>query len=123
MPDTYAIGRRGEALAVAYLVRSGYNIIDRNVRLGRGEIDIVAYDTNRGMLVFVEVKTRSNVSSAYPTALAVHRKKRTCLRRAILAWIIKNKYEKPARTDILCINKNRITAHVLAIGSDFGICI
>ncbi len=36
-----ALGRRGEERAARYLLRRGYDVLARNVRLGRGEIDIV----------------------------------------------------------------------------------
>ncbi len=49
-------GDRGERAAVHYLQAQGMDIIDRNVRAGRGEIDIVARE---GLtIVFVEVKAR-----------------------------------------------------------------
>ena len=50
------LGRWGEAVAARELKRRKYRILDRNVRLGRGELDIVA--THRDATVFVEVKTR-----------------------------------------------------------------
>lgn len=49
-------GRRGEAIAAAYLELQGYVIRRRNVRLGRKEIDLVA--SLGRTLAFVEVKTR-----------------------------------------------------------------
>ena len=50
------LGRAGEEEAVLYLEEKGYRVIQRNVRLLNGEIDIVA---NIGRtLVFFEVKTR-----------------------------------------------------------------
>ncbi len=45
----------GEDIATAYLMRNGYEIIDRNWRIGDGEIDIIAKKEN--IIVFVEVKT------------------------------------------------------------------
>lgn len=51
------IGRRGERIAARLLKSKGYRIIDRNVEMSRGEIDIIALDGRT--LVFVEVKTRS----------------------------------------------------------------
>ena len=52
------LGRAGEAWAAAYLEREGYEIVARNYRARRGEIDLIA---RRGdLLVFVEVKTRSS---------------------------------------------------------------
>ena len=52
---TKQVGNIGEDLAAKYLQSKRYEIIDRNYRWARGEIDIVARigDT----LVFVEVKT------------------------------------------------------------------
>ncbi|MGB7762352.1 MAG: YraN family protein [Bryobacteraceae bacterium] len=53
-------GRLGEDLAFRYLRRHGCTVVARNyaARSGAGEIDLVAWEG--GMLVFVEVKTRSS---------------------------------------------------------------
>lgn len=50
------LGRHGEDLACAYLLEQGYEILARNWRCQRGEIDIVAREGD--CLAFVEVKTR-----------------------------------------------------------------
>jgi putative endonuclease len=50
------LGKRGEALAAAELIRRGYAIRARNWRCREGEVDIVA--EHRGWWVFVEVRTR-----------------------------------------------------------------
>jgi len=52
------IGLYGEESAVQYLKRKGYSIIERNVYIAGGEIDIVAKKDT--LLVFVEVKTRKS---------------------------------------------------------------
>lgn len=57
--------RRGEEIASRFLQKHGYKIIDRNFRKGYGEIDIVAVYPSassgpNGILVFVEVKTRTS---------------------------------------------------------------
>lgn len=49
-------GARGEQLAAGYIERLGWRIVDRNVRIGRGELDIIAVDGDE--LVVVEVRTR-----------------------------------------------------------------
>ena len=56
--NTRITGNEGENRAVAYLVSKGFEIIERNWRTNRGEIDIIAYKND--VLVFVEVKTLPN---------------------------------------------------------------
>ncbi|MDD5164906.1 MAG: YraN family protein, partial [Patescibacteria group bacterium] len=53
------LGNLGEDLAVEFLEKQGYKIIERNLKTGRvGEIDIIA--RKDGELIFIEVKTKSN---------------------------------------------------------------
>jgi putative endonuclease len=49
-------GARGEWLAVPFLVRKGFKIIETNFRCREGEVDIIAQKD--GYLVFVEVRTK-----------------------------------------------------------------
>jgi putative endonuclease len=51
-------GEAAEALAAAYLEEQGLRILERNYRCRMGEIDLVA--TDRGTVVFVEVRLRRN---------------------------------------------------------------
>jgi len=69
LQSTRSLGRQGEDLAIEYLVRKGYQILERNYTTSFGEIDIVAawaspQETKR--LVFVEVKMRRNRRYGYP---------------------------------------------------------
>ena len=58
------IGRWGEDLAAGYLQQHGYTILERNARTPYGEIDLV---TRQGeILIFLEVKTRTNRSFGMP---------------------------------------------------------
>ncbi|MCQ4765797.1 YraN family protein, partial [Cloacibacillus evryensis] len=52
-----AKGRMGEDIAAEYLTGHGFKILDRNVKIGRCEVDINARDGDE--LVFAEVRTRS----------------------------------------------------------------
>ncbi|MBI5414758.1 YraN family protein [Candidatus Peregrinibacteria bacterium] len=51
-------GDKGEDLAVEYLKKRGYTILDRNFQTQRGEIDIIAEKDKK--IFFVEVKSRRN---------------------------------------------------------------
>ena len=64
MNNKQKIGKFGEEVAVRYLIQKDYKIIERNFRCKQGEIDIIAKDKNK--LVFVEVKTRSNLNYGTP---------------------------------------------------------
>lgn len=66
------IGTWGEAVAAWYLEARGYRIMQRNVRTPYGEIDLIA-SQGAGM-VFVEVKTRTNLSYGQPEEAVTARK-------------------------------------------------
>ena len=65
-------GDLGELIALKYLTKSGAEIIEKNYKIKTGEIDIIAKIDNE--LVFIEVKSRSNIRYGYP-AEAVNYKK------------------------------------------------
>lgn len=77
------LGTAGESLAVDYLRREGFTIIERNWRCPTGEIDIVARED--GVTVFVEVKTRSSLAAGHPFE-ALSRAKLARLRRLAGLW-------------------------------------
>jgi len=66
------VGQWGERTAADYLAEHGYNILARNVRTSYGEIDLIA--EKDGLLIFIEVKTRT--SQVYgPPEIAVTARK------------------------------------------------
>jgi len=67
-------GNQGEDIAAGYLRRKNYKIIERNYYSRWGEIDIVAFDEDKGELVFVEVKARTNNRFGYPEEAVDERK-------------------------------------------------
>ncbi len=70
----HALGAWGEEVAALRLEKDGWTIVDRNLTLGRREIDIVA---RRGsLLAFVEVKTRSTAGCGGPEGAVTWRKRR-----------------------------------------------
>lgn len=72
--STAALGRLGEEIAARYLRSRGIRVIDRNVRLHRGEIDLVALDGDT--LVIIEVKTRRTLITGVPQAAVTAQKLR-----------------------------------------------
>ena len=79
------LGRLGEDLAAAHLVGRGYQVLERNWRCARGELDLIARDAD-GTLVFCEVKTRSTDRFGAPSE-AVGRVKAQRLRILALSWV------------------------------------
>jgi putative endonuclease len=88
--DRLELGRRGEALAAAYLLRAGFRLVAANfsVPVGRNrigavinvELDLVAYEGET--LCFVEVKSRASDWFAPPQANVDRRKQRQIMRAA-----------------------------------------
>ena len=74
-------GRSGESWAALLLRLKGYRILGRRVRTHAGEIDLVARSP-RGILCFIEVKTRASDEFAAPQANVDLRKRRQIARAA-----------------------------------------
>ncbi len=94
-------GRLGEDAAASFLTKEGYKIVERNFRCPLGEIDIVAVD--KGVLVFVEVKTRSSNKFGLPEE-AVNRRKQHQMTKAAQFYISRKKlFNSPARFDVVAV--------------------
>jgi putative endonuclease len=77
-------GRAAEEAAAGYLIREGWTLLGRNVRIGRGELDLIV---RRGdVLAFVEVKARRTSEYGAPEDAVDARKRRTVARLAEL-WL------------------------------------
>jgi putative endonuclease len=77
-------GRAAEAAAAQHLIREGWVLLGRNVRIGRGELDLIA---RRGVvLAFVEVKARRSAVCGSPEDAVDWRKRRQVARLAEL-WL------------------------------------
>jgi putative endonuclease len=57
-------GKKGEALAIAYIKNKGFTLLHQNWRYSRYEVDIIASKEN--VLHFIEVKTRSSLQFGTP---------------------------------------------------------
>ncbi|HPU77604.1 MAG TPA: YraN family protein [Thermosynergistes sp.] len=98
--DSRELGQWGEDLAKSALERMGWRILDCNVRIGGGELDIVALDGDE--LVMVEVRVR-RVGKLLPPALSVGPRKLKSLVRAGSTYASLLGWEKPWRIDVFGI--------------------
>ena len=90
-------GDWGEALAAQYLSERGCRIVEREWRCRFGEIDLIA--EKDGMLLFVEVKLRTNLQYGMPREY-VTAKKQEQLRAAALLYLSERGLDVPARFDV-----------------------
>ena len=78
------LGRAGEDAAARYLESRGYRVVARNARADRVELDLVV--EARGVVVFVEVKTRRSRRMGPPEA-SVDARKQARIARGAAAWL------------------------------------
>ena len=95
------LGAAGEKAAEQALLRTGCEILGRNVRTPFGEIDLLALDED-GVLCFVEVKTRTGDAFGHP-AEAVTASKRSHLKRAAQAILQERHWDGPCRFDVVAV--------------------
>ena len=94
------VGKLGEEVAAQYLMRKGYDIVERNWRNIHKEIDIIAKKGKE--LVIVEVKARQSDEYGDPD-MAVTRQKQSRLISAANAYIFQNNLDINTRFDIISI--------------------
>jgi len=95
------LGKLGEDMACIYLSDNGFTIIERNWKCYAGEADIIAVED--GILVFVEVKTRSESYLGLPE-YAVTEEKRVRYEKIAICYL--EKHKRPSgqlRFDVIAI--------------------
>lgn len=93
------VGNYGEELATKFLIKNKYKIIEKNYSCKFGEIDIIAKDKN--ILVFVEVKSRTNEKYGTPATAVNYYKKRNIINTAKY-YLMKNKLQNEfCRFDVI----------------------
>jgi putative endonuclease len=101
------LGKKGEQLAIDFLIKNKYKILEKNYRYLKAEVDIIAQKEN--ILAVVEVKTRSTDYFGDPQD-AVNPKKIRRLVSAIDYYVIDKDLEVEVRFDIIAIiHKNNKT--------------
>lgn len=97
------IGAKGEELAVEYLKKHGYKILERNIHFSRAcELDIIALE--RDTLVCVEVKTRRSDTCGAPLE-AITRTKFMNIRKGLYSYLREHPYKK-YRIDAISVMLN-----------------
>ena len=96
------LGKQGEKLAVAFLERNDYDILETNWTFQKAEVDIIAQKGD--VLAVVEVKTRSSIDFGLPQDF-VKPKKIQLLVKAINEYVISNDLDVNVRFDIIAIHK------------------
>ena len=100
--NKHSFGKSGEDIALAYLKKKKYRILERNFRFLRGEIDIIAYD--KDTLVFIEVKTRKSRAFGSPEE-AVTPQKQHQIRKIAQGFLVKNNLQDvECRFDVISLS-------------------
>ena len=116
-----ALGRAGEAAAEAYLVRRGMRLVERDVRLRNGQIDLVMLDGP--CLVLVEVKARRGGDFGLPQE-AVTSRKLTKLRELAQTYrLLHPRLGMGLRIDVVAVAMDRAGAsrgcfHIAGVALD-----
>lgn len=96
------LGKKGEQLAVDYLLKKDYQILERNYRFQKAEVDIIAQINDT--LAIVEVKTRSTKDFGNPQDF-VKPKQIQRLVKAVDEFVLVNGLDIEVRFDIIAIIK------------------
>ncbi|OGO89587.1 MAG: hypothetical protein A2Y24_00140 [Clostridiales bacterium GWE2_32_10] len=96
------VGSQAEEVAEKYLVRRGYEVVEKNYNCSFGEIDIVARKDD--FWIFIEVKYRRDLSYGYPVEAVTVAKQKNIRKVAMLYIKHKNLVrEKNFRFDVVGI--------------------
>lgn len=92
-------GSSGEDIALKYLMRRGYKLLERNFRAGRNELDLIMQ--YKDLLVFVEVKTRRNESFGLGREAVDYRKQQHIISAAQFYIAQVGNYDNKVRFDVI----------------------
>lgn len=93
-------GEKGEQIAANYLRKNNFEILERNYRAGRSEIDIICKESNT--LVFVEVKTRTSSKFGNPEDF-VNEAKAAKIIEGAEVYLLENGWDGAIRFDIVSV--------------------
>lgn len=101
MSSSAETGKKGEEMALSYLEKNSFTILEKNWRHLHREIDIIAME--KDCLVIVEVKTRRGGTAIDPME-QMTLKKQTFLISAANDYIFQNQLDVNVRYDVICVN-------------------
>ncbi len=96
------IGTEAEEAAAELLRRTGYRVLDRNVRFRFGELDLVCEQA--GVVVFVEVKARFGSARGHPLEAVTPHKQRQLARLALAYLQRRGLLHCPCRFDVVAVH-------------------
>ena len=96
------LGKKGEQLAVDFLIENNYSIVARNYRFDKAEVDIIAQKEDT--LVIIEVKTRTNADFGDPQDFLKPKQIQRIV-KAVDEYVVVNKLDVEVRFDIIAIVK------------------
>ena len=102
MAEHNELGKWGEDEATLYLESEGYVVIERDWKIGKRDLDILAVSPDGETLVVVEVKTRSGDEYQQPEEAVDGRKMRN-LAIAANAYVKEHLVDKELRFDIISV--------------------
>ena len=105
MTDKIKKGKDGEALAETFLKEKGFEIVVRNYRFKRSEIDLIVRKEN--WLVFVEVKMRSSSAFGHPERSVIKSKRKKVMEGAA-QYLLETNWLGQVRYDIVAISKKEV---------------
>lgn len=95
------LGKAGEQAALKFLKKNKHKILEQNLDLKIGEIDIVAFDKKENTLCFIEVKTRTTESFGLPRE-AVDSRRQFRYRNAGISYMkMRNLINSKIRFDVI----------------------
>ena len=106
------LGVKGEILAIEFLEKKGYTILEINWKFEKAEVDLIA--RNKNELVIVEVKTRTSDIFGYPEE-SVSGQKQKLLATAAEEYLDRNNLDMDVRFDIISVtfqNSNPKIYHI-----------
>jgi putative endonuclease len=97
-------GAAGERMAASHIERLGWRIIDKNIRIGHGELDIAAMDGDE--LVILEVRSRA-IGKLSPSETTVGPHKIKAIVKTARKYVEKISYSGNWRVDIAAVTADR----------------